>query len=147
MSKELIRLLCGDSWGQMEQTYHDRPNALALKHSISTKPSHLPAIALIGQGKPINPGRAIEEAIDRISQLSVSHDLVEGMHDAHFARAIVDFAYRLLNQPESLRPENGPGERMIIENLLNNTVLCRMVRFSYLNANCDGSGAAMEGAK
>lgn len=38
-------------------------------------------------------------------------------------RLFWDGAYRLLNQPESLRPENGPGERMIMENLLNNTVL------------------------
>jgi hypothetical protein len=147
MSKELIRLLCGDPWVQMEQTYHDRPNALALKHSISTKPSHLPAIALIAQGKAIDPERAVENAIDTISQLSVSHDLVEGTHDAHFAHAIVDFAYRLLNQPESLRPENGPGERIIIENLLHNTVLCRMVRFSYLTVNSDGLGTAMVGER
>ncbi len=147
ISKELTRLLCGDSWAQMEQTYHGRPDSLSLKHSISTKPSHLPAIALIAQGENINPGRTVEEAIDSISQLSVSYKLVEGMHDAHFARAIVDFAYRLLNQPESLRPENGPGERTIIENLLNNTVLCRMVRFSYLTANGDGLGTAVVGAR
>jgi hypothetical protein len=57
------------------------------------------------------------------------------MRDAHFAHALVDFAYRLLNQPESLRPEDGPGERVIIESLLHNTVLCRMVRLAYLRAD------------
>jgi hypothetical protein len=144
MSKEIIRLLCGETWVQTEHTYHDRPNALALKHSISTKPDHLPAIALIAQGKAINATRAVEDAIDTISQLSTSHDLLDGMRDAHFAHALVDFAYRLLNQPESLRPEDGPGERMIIESLLHNTVLCRMVRFSFLSTNAsDGSGVAM----
>ena len=135
MSKELIRLLCGDAWIQMEHAYHDRPNALALIHSISTKPGHLPAIALIAEGNAVSPGRAVEEAVDSISQLSVSYDLLEGTHDAHFAHALVDFAYRLLNQPESLRPEDGPGERVIIESLLHNTVLCRMVRFAYLTAD------------
>ena len=65
----------------------------------------------------------------------MSYDLLEGTHDAHFAHALVDFAYRLLNQPESLRPEDGPGERVIIESLLHNTVLCRMVRFAYLTAD------------
>ena len=62
-----------------------------------------------------------------LSADSVCHTICsKGTHDAHFAHALVDFAYRLLNQPESLRPEDGPGERMIIESLLHNTVLCRM---------------------
>jgi hypothetical protein len=36
---------------------------------------------------------------------------------------------------------------MIVENLLHNTVLCRMVRFSYLTANGDGLGTAAVGER
>ena len=141
--KEIIRQLCGDSWVQMEYTYQDRPNVLALKHSISTKPTHLAAIALIAQESAFTPERAAESAIDSISRLSLTHNVLEGAQDDHFSHALVDFAYRLLNQPESLQPEDGSGERMIIESLLKNPMLCRMVRFSYLIAeSTEGSRAA-----
>lgn len=143
LSREIIRQLCGGSWVQMEATYQDRPNALALKHSISTKPTHLAAIPLIAQDSAITPERAAESAIDSISRLSLTHNFIEGVHDDHFSHALVDFAYRVLNQPESLQPEDGSGERMIIESLLQNPVLCRMVRFSYLIAeSTEGSRAA-----
>jgi hypothetical protein len=142
ISKEIIRQLCGDSWVQMEHTYQDRPNVLALKHSISTKPTHLAAIALIAQDSAITPERAAESAIDSISRLSLTHNVLEGAQDDHFSHALVDFAYRLLNQPESLQ-QDGSGERMIIESLLQNPVLCRMVRFSYLIAeSTEGPRAA-----
>jgi hypothetical protein len=142
INKEMIRQLCGDSWIQMEHTYQYRPNVVALKHSISTKPTHLAAIELISQGSPIAPERATESAIDSISRLSLTHNVLEGARDDHFSHALVDFAYRLLNQPESLQPEEGSGERTIIESLLQNPVLCRMVRFSHLIAeSTEGSRA------
>lgn len=146
ISKELIRLLCGDTWVQMEHTYQGRPHALAFKQSISTKAAHIPAIALVAEGNAITPERAVEAAVDSISRLSLSHNFLEGPHDPHFSHVLVDFAYRLLNQPESLRPEDGPAERMIIENLLHNPVLCRIVRFSYLMAEpIEESGASSAG--
>jgi hypothetical protein len=142
--KELMRLLCGNSWVQMEHTYQGRPHALALKQSISTKPAHLSVIGLIAEANLITSEQAVETAVDSISQLSLSHNLIEGAHDARFSHALVDFAYRLLNRPESLKPEDSPGERIIIENLLRNPVLCRLARFSYLVANAgEESSTAM----
>lgn len=146
ISKEVIRLLCGDTWVQLERGHQGRPNFLALKQSISSKSAHFSAIALVSQGQVVTPESTVDGAVNAINELSLSHHLLDGQHDVLFSHALVDFAYRLLNQPESLSPADGHGERTVIESLLRNPVLCRMVRFSYLiTESAGGVDAAFSG--
>jgi hypothetical protein len=146
ISKEIIRLLCGDTWVRLEHGHRGRADVLALKQSISPKSAHISAIALVSQGQVVNPESTIDGAVNAINELCLSHHLLDGQHDVLFSHALVDFAYRLLNQPESLSPADGHGERAVIESLLRNPVLCRMVRFSYvITEPAHGVDAAISG--
>jgi len=145
--KELTRQLCGDAWVQLEHAYYGHPDALALRQSVSSKPAHVSAIGLVAQGKVLTPDSSVEDAVNSINELSQSHHLLAGQHDPNLSRALVEFAYRLLNQPESLNPGDGPAERMIVASLLQNSVLCRMVRLSFLIAESADEPATVNPGK
>ena len=132
LMNEVIRLLCGDAWAKLERVSQGQPAAYGLRHAISTRSDHLALADLIAGTQGTGPERTTEAVIDAINQLSVSHHLLNEGRNSGYSHALIEFSYRLLNRPETLMPHDGQAERVIVETLLNNPVLCRMVRYSYL---------------
>lgn len=132
LMNELVRLLCGDAWAKLERTYQGHSTAYGFRHAISTRPDHLALADLIAGNQQTGAEQATETVIDAINRLSVSHHLLSENGNSSYSHALIEFSYRLINRPETLKPHDGQAERVIIESLLTNPVLCRMVRYSYL---------------